>query len=88
MENGKQRFLVGAVLNKDLDVDDDLQRKFSENGYMITWITEIDYAVLTEFPHRNMLSILLAIRKVYPLLHKFIKVRTGRRAAPCQSQRS
>lgn len=68
--------MVGAVLNKDLDVDEDLQKKFIENGYKITWITEIDYAVLAEFPHRNMLSILLAIRKVYPLLHKFIKVRS------------
>lgn len=72
VENGKQRFLVGAVLNKDLDVDEELQKKFIEHGYKITWITEIDYAVLAEFPHRNMLSILLAITKVYPLLQKFI----------------
>ena len=57
-------------------MDENLQKKFIDKGYKITWITEIDYAVITEFPHRNMLSILFAIKKVYPLLDKFIKVRT------------
>ena len=48
--------------------------KLVSNGYKIIWLSEIDYAVLSEYPFRTMLSIMFAIKKVYPLIDSFIKV--------------
>jgi hypothetical protein len=75
VETGQQRYVIGYVLSEgELNFNKDLERKFIDNGFSTNWISSIDYAVVAEYPFVTMLSLVVAIWKVYPKLEKFIKV--------------
>lgn len=43
-------------------------------GYQLYEFPQVERAVITDFPFKNIISILLAVWIVYPLLNKFFKV--------------
>ena len=76
VEAGKQRYLVGAVLNDEQgQVDRALQMCYAQAGYKTVWLPEIEHAVLADFPFATVLSVIVGIWRVYPRIEKFIKVK-------------
>jgi len=74
VEPGKQRFLVGIVLNDDnLNIDTKMKRKFANKGFKTEWLPAISHSILVEFPWSTPFSVFLAIWKVYPAIENFIK---------------
>ena len=45
-----------------------------KNGYTFGSFPECKKALVTEYPYRNYLSILIAVKRVYPSLMQYIKV--------------
>ncbi|XP_025106586.1 testis-expressed protein 264-like [Pomacea canaliculata] len=68
------RYIVASVLSEGGgEVDEELKKKFEEEGFKVISLPEVDYAVRTTFPHVSTLSIFIAISKVYPQLAEYIK---------------
>ncbi|RWR99970.1 hypothetical protein B4U79_14954, partial [Dinothrombium tinctorium] len=73
--SSKCRYIVGVLLSDD--DHDQLQsrtrRALSENGYKLATLPNVDHVVHSTFPFRGSVSIVVAVRRVYPLLDDFIK---------------
>ena len=69
------RYVVGCCLPED--TGEQLEQRLKDNGYSLWSFPACSWAVVTEFPHRSMLSLLIALRCVYPALTKYFKVSTG-----------
>ena len=65
------RYIVGCCLSEN---SSNKEEELSSNGYSIWTFPKCTNAVITEFPFRSMLSILVAPRCVYPALGKYFKV--------------
>lgn len=73
-KSGKQRFIVGTILNdQNMNTNRKLEEEFKQHGYNFICVSQINYAVLSQFPWTNKFSNLIAIKKVYPKIKEFIK---------------
>ncbi|RVE73120.1 hypothetical protein OJAV_G00047220 [Oryzias javanicus] len=69
-------YAVGCILSEaESQIDMELLRKFEAAGFSIFSFPEAVHVVTTSFPYRTYLSILLRVKKVYPLLAEYIKER-------------
>ena len=55
-----------------------LESRLKEEGYNIGTFPDCTKALITEFPYRTSTSILIAVSRVYPALHQYMKVREKR----------
>ncbi|CAM1327110.1 TEX264 (predicted), partial [Pycnogonum litorale] len=71
------RYIVGAVLsdgeNPDLTADDEVRQKLLEHGYKIQSFPVVENVVMTSFPFKSMVSVMIAISRVYPRLKNYIE---------------
>ena len=56
-----------------------MEKHLLSEGYQLYEFPQIERAVITDFPFKNFISILLAVWIVYPLLIQFFKVCVGGR---------
>lgn len=76
VESHKLRYVVGAILSEDgSEIDELVQHKLVQCGYKVAKLPSVTYAVNTTFPYRSALSILIAVWRVYPRMHSYVKVR-------------
>ena len=54
-----------------------MEKHLLSEGYQLYEFPQIERAVITDFPFKNFISILLAVWIVYPLLIQFFKVCLG-----------
>jgi len=77
------RYAVGILVNDDdFDKNKELASTMGSVGYQHIQLPQIDSVVTTNFPLRSVLSILVAIQRVYPKLNNFIK-KEKLQAHPC-----
>ena len=70
------RYIVGGCLPASSNSSSSEQEEaLKEAGYSIWTFPKCSNAVITEFPLRSMLSIIIAPGRVYPALRKYFKVR-------------
>lgn len=74
VESHKLRYVVGAILSEGgSEIDELVQHKLVQCGYKIAKLPSVTYAVNTTFPYRSALSILIAVWRVYPRMHNYVK---------------
>lgn len=70
----KLRYAVGGVLSEDgSPEDEEFKKKLLDEGYKVTKLPSVSFAVSTFFPYKSTLSIFMAIFKVYPALDSYIE---------------
>lgn len=76
MDKSKLRYIIGVVLGNadDGSVDRESQLILEKRGYKTLVFPKISTAVLSEFPTYTTLSILFAIKYVYPKFMQFFQV--------------
>lgn len=73
-ENNKCRYLVGCILNEDPQKEQVVQL-LTAKGYSFGVLPEVDHVVHTTFPFKGIISVVVAVRRVYPEMKTFIRVR-------------
>lgn len=69
------RYAVGAVMNDDQSVGNDsnaAKKILQEKGYHFVTFPPVDHAVMTTFPYKGIISIMIAITRVYPRLKNYV----------------
>ncbi|XP_054639584.1 testis-expressed protein 264 [Dunckerocampus dactyliophorus] len=70
------RCAVGSIVSEGEDkADEELLKRYETSGFRVFSIPEVTHVVTTSFPHRNILSVLLGVKRVYPRLESYIKER-------------
>lgn len=68
------RYAIGAVLSEgDIKVEPDVQKEMESAGFKIIILPEVTNCVRAKFPYINTLSILIAVKKVYPHIDSYIQ---------------
>ncbi|UYV66402.1 TEX264 [Cordylochernes scorpioides] len=69
------RFIVGAIIGEGERklVDEQTEMKLRSLGYQCDQLPAVEYVVMTSFPYKSTLSILVAFLKVYPSFRKYIQ---------------
>ena len=76
VEGYKCRYVVGTILSEDgSEIDELVQHKLVQCGYKVAKLPSVSYAVNTTFPYKSVLSIMIAMWRVYPRMHNYVKVR-------------
>ena len=55
-------------------MEPDVQKAMEAEGFRIIILPEVTNCVRAKFPYINTLSILIAVKKVYPHLDRYIQV--------------
>lgn len=71
------RYVVGCCLPGE--AGNRLERRLQSLGYGVWTFPECSNAVVTEFPNRSPLSVMVAPHRVYYALNKYIKVSSSGR---------
>ncbi|CAH1784963.1 unnamed protein product [Owenia fusiformis] len=70
----KLRYIVGTIISEgDQKIDTEIREKFLRNDYKVTHFPEVSNAVKTQFPFNTMISVFIAISRVYPALGQYIQ---------------
>ncbi|XP_061731643.1 testis-expressed protein 264 homolog [Nerophis ophidion] len=63
------RYAVGSFVSEGKDkVDEDLLKLYETFGFHVFSFPEVTHVVIASVPHRNFLSVLLGVKRVYPRL--------------------
>ena len=73
MKDHSTRYAVGIVI-RDEDLNQELASNFEIVGYQHIILPDVNSIVTTSFVLRSILSILVAISRVYPKLGEFLEV--------------
>jgi len=74
IDPNKTRYVIGLYFTStEASTHEELIKNMQEVGYSTIHLPKIKHAVVTSFPYRLMLSIPIAVFRVYPRLNKFIK---------------
>lgn len=73
MKDHSTRYAVGIVI-RDEDLNQELASNFEIVGYQHIILPDANSIVTTSFVLRSILSILVAISRVYPKLGEFLEV--------------
>jgi len=78
VEESRQRYAVGVIFPSS-DEEDWNEEKISclstgllEKGYRMTTLPKTDHVVYTTFPFRSYLSIVIAVKRVYPVIRAYL----------------
>ena len=78
MKTNDLRYIVGSILSENHSIiDEDLKKKFLEKEFKLLTLPLVSSVVKTSFPYISLLSIFIAIYKVYPRIGAYIQVRFG-----------
>ncbi|RDD45446.1 Testis-expressed sequence 264 protein [Trichoplax sp. H2] len=66
------RSIIG-ILTDDNEIDNEIMDKLIDGGYLKGSFPSIQSAVYVKFPINNYVSVILGIRKIYPLMNAYIR---------------
>ncbi|CAG2108481.1 unnamed protein product [Medioppia subpectinata] len=66
------RFLVGVILNADSPAFEANKQLLETKGFACGQLPDVDHVVHTIFPFRSVISVAIAIRRVYPIIRSYI----------------
>ncbi|XP_041348315.1 testis-expressed protein 264-like [Gigantopelta aegis] len=68
------RYIVGSILSEDnSEIDEDLKKKFLDKDFKLHTLPLVTNVVKTTFPYISLLSIFIAIYKVYPRIGAYVE---------------
>ena len=70
------RCAIGPLLDAGSGPYDDTEVALTGRGYTVVSLPQTGRAIHVQFPFRTRLSILIAIRRVWPAIGAYLKVRT------------
>lgn len=73
----KLRYAAGVILPPSTDMTaqlDEAKEQLESLGYLFTELPKVDHVVYVSFPYRGFLSILIAVKRVYPVIRNYINV--------------
>lgn len=71
----KLRYCVGAILSEgNVKIEEEVQDRMLAEGFKITKLPEVAHCVKTSFPYINVVSVMVAVWRVYPRMSEYIKV--------------
>ncbi|XP_013383874.1 testis-expressed protein 264-like [Lingula anatina] len=71
---GEQRYVVGSILAEgDKEPDPAQKEEYQRRGYKFHTFPAVTNVVKTKFPYNTAISILVAIKRVYPVLGQYVK---------------
>lgn len=72
-------YLVGAFTVNDTDghslISEDERKFLLKKGFRFGSLPPVENVVYSEFPFRGILSVVVAIRRVYPAINRYVQVR-------------
>ncbi|XP_054156682.1 testis-expressed protein 264 homolog [Oppia nitens] len=68
----KCRYLVGVLLNADSEDFESNKLLLESKGYTCGQLPDVDHVVHTVFPFRSVISVAIAIKRVYPVIQSYI----------------
>ena len=75
VSRANRRYIVGVILSDGtFKLDPEIQKKMESAGFKVTEWPTVKTCVQATFPYMNIISIFIAVRKVYPKLSRFIVV--------------
>lgn len=75
--SNKLRWAVGCILGKtESEADPQVRAAYAKEKYKFMTLPAVKASVNCVFPYINMLSIFIAIKRVYPALASYINVRS------------
>ncbi len=79
-QKNKCRYIVGALLNKQEEEEEedqqleDQKKLLISKGFVCGQLPAVDHVVYALFPFKGIISVVIAIRRVYPRIRSFIAV--------------
>ena len=70
----KCRFLVGVILKPEAPDFESQKQLLESKGFVCGQLPDVDHVVSTIFPFRSVISVVIAIRRVYPIIKSYILV--------------
>lgn len=70
----KCRFLVGVILKPEAPDYESRRQLLESKGFVCGQLPDVDHVVFTIFPFRSVISVVIAIRRVYPIIKSYILV--------------
>lgn len=70
----KCRFIVGAILGNEEPQCQQDQKLLVSKGFHLALLPDVDHVVYSTFPFKGIVSVVIAVRRVYPRLKEYIKV--------------
>ena len=70
----KCRFLVGVILRPESQEFESQKQLLQSKGFVCGQLPDVDHVVYTIFPFRSVISVVIAIRRVYPVIKSYILV--------------
>ncbi|KAL8621152.1 hypothetical protein ACOMHN_004823 [Nucella lapillus] len=69
-----QQYTVACILAEgEEEVDKELVKKFEEEGFKLTTLPQVAYAVYSSFPYKSALSIFIGMQKIFPKMSEVIE---------------
>lgn len=76
-DHEKLRYAVGLILppvSDDDDFQEALMSGLESKGYLMARLPSVDHVVHSSFPFKGAFSIIVAVKKVYPVIKSFVRV--------------
>jgi hypothetical protein len=79
-QKNKCRYIVGALLEQEEDQQqedqkfEDQKQLLISKGFIFGQLPAVDHVVYSLFPFKGIISVVIAIRRVYPRIRSFIAV--------------
>ena len=70
----KCRFLVGVILRPQSSEFESQKQLLESKGFICGQLPDVDHVVYTVFPFRSVISVVIAIKRVYPRIKSYIVV--------------
>lgn len=72
----KLRYASGVIFPRDMDslIYEDIKEQLSSLDYLFTELPKVDHVVHVSFPFRGFLSIIIATKRVYPVIRNYINL--------------
>lgn len=76
VDSNNLRYLVGAIINDEQTTfNQEFKEKLLRQGFQTASFPSVDHVVMTTFPFKGTLSVMIAIARVYPKLRQYLKER-------------
>lgn len=68
------KYIVGALLSQDEKLREEEIDLLTKNDFQFGQLPVVDHVVNSVFPFKGVISIVIAIRRVYPVIKSYIRV--------------
>jgi len=68
----KCRYIVGALLNENTPQSESDKQLLYNKGFLDGQLPHVDHVVYSSFPFKGIISVVIAIRRVYPVIKSYI----------------